>query len=115
MAEQFVGRRAEEQAVTDFLDFVPRQSSALVIEGEAGIGKTTLWLDTLGQARTRTRFRLRCRRRVPTNGGHGGNGGNAKLIGNGGNGGNDGTGFTNGTGGAGGGRRVVVRHPRHHG
>ncbi|OBG24608.1 AAA family ATPase [Mycobacterium sp. 852002-51057_SCH5723018] len=53
MAEQFVGRRAEEQAVTDFLDAVPRQSAALVIEGEAGIGKTTLWLDALGRARSR--------------------------------------------------------------
>ncbi|OBG24631.1 LuxR family transcriptional regulator [Mycobacterium sp. 852002-51057_SCH5723018] len=53
MAEQFVGRRAEEQAVTDFLNAVPQQSLALVIEGEAGIGKTTLWLDAVGRAGAR--------------------------------------------------------------
>ncbi|MCV7100146.1 helix-turn-helix transcriptional regulator [Mycobacterium palustre] len=53
MAEQFVGRRTEEQAVTEFLNSVPRQSSALVIEGEAGIGKTTLWLDAVDRARAR--------------------------------------------------------------
>jgi DNA-binding CsgD family transcriptional regulator len=52
MAGQFVGRRTEEQAVADFLAAVPLQSSAVVIEGEAGIGKTTLWLDAVARART---------------------------------------------------------------
>lgn len=61
MAEQFVGRRTEEQAVTDFLDSVPHQSSALVIEGEAGIGKTTLWLDAVSRSRTRGFRTLSCR------------------------------------------------------
>ena len=53
MAVQAVNRRAEEQAVVDFLGAVPVAPSALVIEGEAGIGKTTLWLDTLARARER--------------------------------------------------------------
>ncbi len=61
MAEQIVGRRSEERAVTDFLDFVPRQSCALVIEGEPGIGKTTLWLDALDRARARGFRTLSCR------------------------------------------------------
>jgi len=53
MAVQAVSRRAEEQAVVDFLGAVPVAPSALVIEGEAGIGKTTLWLDTVARARER--------------------------------------------------------------
>lgn len=53
MAERVVGRQAEEQAVADFLDVLPRQPCALVIEGEPGIGKTTLWLDALDRARHR--------------------------------------------------------------
>jgi hypothetical protein len=61
MAEQFVGRGAEEQAVTDFLDSVPGQSSALIIEGEPGIGKTTVWLDAVGRARARGFRTLSCR------------------------------------------------------
>ena len=61
MAEQIVGRRSGRRAVTDFLDFVPRQSCALVIEGEPGIGKTTLWLDALDRARARGFRTLSCR------------------------------------------------------
>lgn len=53
MAEQVVGRRAEERVVADFLDSVPREACALVIEGEPGIGKTTLWLDAVGRAGAR--------------------------------------------------------------
>jgi DNA-binding CsgD family transcriptional regulator len=53
MAVQAVRRRAEEQAVVDFLGAVPQEPSALVIEGDAGIGKTTLWHDTLNRARER--------------------------------------------------------------
>ncbi|SPM26691.1 AAA family ATPase [Mycobacterium terramassiliense] len=61
MADQVVGRQAEERAVADFLDVVPRQPSALVIEGEPGIGKTTLWLDALDQGRARGFRTLSCR------------------------------------------------------
>ncbi|MGA7054875.1 MAG: AAA family ATPase, partial [Mycobacterium sp.] len=50
MAEQLVSRRAEDRAVSDFLDSLPHRSCALVIEGEAGIGKTTLWADAVRRA-----------------------------------------------------------------
>jgi DNA-binding CsgD family transcriptional regulator len=53
MAVQAVRRRAVDQAVVDFLSAVPEAPSALVIEGDAGIGKTTLWLNTLDRARER--------------------------------------------------------------
>lgn len=46
-----VSRSAESESVAEFLSSAQRQPSGLVIEGEAGIGKTTLWLATLDQAR----------------------------------------------------------------
>jgi DNA-binding CsgD family transcriptional regulator len=61
MAEQVVGRRSEERVVVDLLDGVPGQASALVIEGEPGIGKTTLWSDAVERARARGFRLLRCR------------------------------------------------------
>src|SRR5271156_4036449 len=53
MSEQIVARQAEEKALVGFLDSAPRQPSALIIEGEPGIGKTTLWLDAVSRARQR--------------------------------------------------------------
>ena len=53
MAERIVSRQVEEQALADFLDSAPNVPSALVIAGDAGIGKTTLWLDALRRARER--------------------------------------------------------------
>jgi DNA-binding CsgD family transcriptional regulator len=53
MAVRAVSRRAEEQAVVDFLGAVPQAPSALVIEGDPGIGKTTLWLEAVDRARER--------------------------------------------------------------
>ncbi|HEX5254594.1 MAG TPA: LuxR family transcriptional regulator [Mycobacterium sp.] len=50
MTERLVGREAEERAVSDFLDSLPRRSCALVIEGEAGIGKTAVWADAVRRA-----------------------------------------------------------------
>ena len=50
MTERLVGRQAEERAVIDFLDSLPGRSCALVIEGEAGIGKTTVWADAVHRA-----------------------------------------------------------------
>ncbi len=47
------GRQADEQRVDDFLDSVPSAPAALVIEGDPGIGKTTLWLKALDRARER--------------------------------------------------------------
>jgi DNA-binding CsgD family transcriptional regulator/sugar phosphate isomerase/epimerase len=46
-------RSAENRAVADFLIAAVVQPSVLVIEGEAGIGKTTLWLAAVEQARER--------------------------------------------------------------
>jgi DNA-binding CsgD family transcriptional regulator len=48
-----IGRSNEAEAVVDFLDNVAGEPSALVVEGEPGIGKTTLWLSTVEQARER--------------------------------------------------------------
>jgi ATP/maltotriose-dependent transcriptional regulator MalT len=52
-AEQIVSRQAEERALVDFLDAVPNRPCALIIEGDPGIGKTTLWLDAVDRARQR--------------------------------------------------------------
>ena len=52
-AEQIVSRQAEEHTLVDFLDSVPRWPCAVVIEGDPGIGKTTLWLDAVTRARER--------------------------------------------------------------
>jgi hypothetical protein len=46
-----VSRPLEIRAVSEFLQSASRQPSALVIEGEPGIGKTTLWLAAVEQAR----------------------------------------------------------------
>ena len=42
-----VGRERELDAIGRFLERVPEGPSALLIEGEAGIGKTTVWLEAL--------------------------------------------------------------------
>jgi DNA-binding CsgD family transcriptional regulator len=52
MSGSGLGRPAERGAVVDFLTAAQSGPAGLVIEGEAGIGKTTLWLDALEQART---------------------------------------------------------------
>ncbi|MDT5301315.1 MAG: hypothetical protein QOG79_4557 [Mycobacterium sp.] len=48
-----LGRTAERSAIADFLTAAESGQAGLIIEGEAGIGKTTLWLDACEQARTR--------------------------------------------------------------
>jgi DNA-binding NarL/FixJ family response regulator len=48
-----LGRPAERNAIADFLTTVESGQASLIIEGEAGIGKTNLWLDAVEQARTR--------------------------------------------------------------
>ena len=53
MAIQIVGREDQLAAVHDFLDAAENGLSALVLEGEAGIGKTTLWLAGVEAARER--------------------------------------------------------------
>jgi DNA-binding CsgD family transcriptional regulator len=48
-----VGRSAGASAIAKFLRSASVQPSGLVIEGEDGIGKTTLWLAVIKEARTR--------------------------------------------------------------
>src|SRR5215207_1323754 len=52
-----IGREAELAALTAFVDAVPRGSAALVLTGEAGVGKTTLWRAGIEAARERS-FRV---------------------------------------------------------
>jgi DNA-binding CsgD family transcriptional regulator len=53
MAKEIVGREGELAALHDFLAAANERPSALVFEGEAGIGKTTLWLAGVEAARER--------------------------------------------------------------
>lgn len=48
---QVVNRAVESRAVDDFLASAQSGPSALVVDGEAGIGKTTMWLAALERAR----------------------------------------------------------------
>jgi len=43
MPTSVVGRDAELASLHDFVERVQADSAALVLEGEAGMGKTTLW------------------------------------------------------------------------
>ena len=43
MANEMIGRREELAALGEFVAGVPARGSALLFEGEAGIGKTALW------------------------------------------------------------------------
>ncbi len=60
-----VSRDAECAAVAEFLDAATREPASLLIEGEAGIGKTTIWLAGLQQARERN-FRVLATRPADT-------------------------------------------------
>ncbi len=53
MASGVIERPSEFRVVLKLLESADRQPSGLVIEGEAGIGKTTLWLTGVAQARDR--------------------------------------------------------------
>ncbi len=48
-----VGRDAELRAIERFLELEPEAAAGLVIEGEAGIGKTALWLEAVRTADAR--------------------------------------------------------------
>ncbi|MDT5223680.1 MAG: hypothetical protein QOG19_1087, partial [Mycobacterium sp.] len=54
---------AQSHAVAEFLTSASSGPSALVIEGQAGIGKTTLWLSAVDEARERG-FRVLSERAV---------------------------------------------------
>src|SRR5258708_962320 len=51
MPDAPVSQSGEERAIGDFLEAAQARPSALLVGGEAGIGKTTLWLATLERAR----------------------------------------------------------------
>ncbi len=53
MARDIVGREAELASIRGFLDRLASGPVALVIEGQAGIGKTTLWRAGVEEASTR--------------------------------------------------------------
>ena len=53
MAVDLISREVEERAVEDFLTSASVAPAGLVFEGEAGIGKTTLWLTAADRARAR--------------------------------------------------------------
>jgi DNA-binding CsgD family transcriptional regulator len=50
MAQAVIGRETELESVTEFLDAARDGPTALVIRGEPGIGKTTLWKATVARA-----------------------------------------------------------------
>jgi DNA-binding CsgD family transcriptional regulator/Cdc6-like AAA superfamily ATPase len=54
VAEAIVGREREIASLEAFLDAVPLGPTVLLIEGEPGIGKTTLWTRALEAARERS-------------------------------------------------------------
>jgi DNA-binding CsgD family transcriptional regulator len=56
-----IGRERELAAADDFLDGLAEGAAALVLEGEPGIGKTTLWAATLARGEQRGCRVLSCR------------------------------------------------------
>jgi DNA-binding CsgD family transcriptional regulator len=56
-----IGREAELDRVEEFLDAIGSGPAALLLEGEAGIGKTTLWSRGLVSSAARGQRILRCR------------------------------------------------------
>jgi DNA-binding CsgD family transcriptional regulator len=48
-----IGREREIAAVSAFLDSIPHGSQALLLQGEAGIGKSTVWFEAVGLAEAR--------------------------------------------------------------
>ena len=57
MAADIIGRREELLALEAFLEAVPAGGQALLLEGDAGIGKSALWSEGLRLARERS-FRV---------------------------------------------------------
>jgi DNA-binding CsgD family transcriptional regulator len=60
-AETMLGREQELAAVGRFLDAAAASPAALLIEGDAGIGKTTIWLEGVRAAATREHLVLSSR------------------------------------------------------
>jgi ATP/maltotriose-dependent transcriptional regulator MalT len=62
-------RSAETEVITAFLNTSSHEPAGLVVEGEPGIGKTTLWLDAMEHARGRG-FRVLSARAAATESGY---------------------------------------------
>jgi DNA-binding CsgD family transcriptional regulator len=56
-----LGREAEIAFIDEFIKAIPEAAIGLLLEGEAGIGKTVLWQATVEAAVTRSYGVLRCR------------------------------------------------------
>jgi DNA-binding CsgD family transcriptional regulator len=56
-----IGRRREKDRVDRFLDLLSGGPAALVLEGDSGIGKTTVWRAAVDEARRRSYRLLICR------------------------------------------------------
>ena len=61
MERGLFGRETELAHVSRLLEGIPSGPVALILGGEAGIGKSTLWLEALSQARARSYRVLSCR------------------------------------------------------
>lgn len=61
MLGDIVGRQMELQAINRFIDRMGDGPAGLLLEGEAGIGKTVLWQAGTGEARRRAYRVLACR------------------------------------------------------
>jgi DNA-binding CsgD family transcriptional regulator len=61
MERALFGRQTELALVSRLLEAIPSGLMALILGGEAGIGKSTLWLEALSQARARSYRVLSCR------------------------------------------------------
>ncbi|MGZ5287892.1 MAG: helix-turn-helix transcriptional regulator [Actinomycetota bacterium] len=60
MASDVIGREPELAILDRFLDAIPAGPGALLLSGEAGIGKTTVWKEGLDGARRRRYRTLSC-------------------------------------------------------
>jgi predicted ATP-dependent serine protease len=56
-----IGRERELAVVSEFLDSVPCGSQALLLEGGAGVGKSTVWFEAVRLAEARAYRVLRAR------------------------------------------------------
>jgi hypothetical protein len=56
-----VGRGTELEAIDHFLDRLQHEPTAIVFEGEPGIGKTTVWQQVFERAGCRSLLVLSCR------------------------------------------------------
>jgi DNA-binding CsgD family transcriptional regulator len=61
MEQGLFGRETELARVSKLLDGIPSGPVALILGGEPGIGKSTLWLHSLSQAKARSYRALSCR------------------------------------------------------